>query len=347
VEGASVIVFPRVVVNDTWGTVIQVSNNANRPVYAHCYYVNGAPTDLTVPLGPTNPPLWTQTDFPIVLTEQQPTHWVVSTGRLDNPNDLPCRVAGQAKPCDPQSSGSDHADCCDAGYDPGNVPPVVAGFSGELRCIEEDASGAPWSGNALSGFATLTHLPTGEVVKYPAIGLPGYETNNADGTLCLGGDTRAGCTHGAEYGGCPQTWILSHASDADDRAVDGDARSTEITVVPCGANFETQVPAPQTVQFMVTNEFEQSFSAATSITCWADLRLSDINPIFRRENLGGDWAQTRLHNAAATAGGFLLVQQSEHDTAEPATSAFAGTVPPHLQTNGGGTLIVVPQEVLQ
>jgi len=348
VEGASVIVFPRVVVDNTWDTVVQISNIANRPVYAHCFYVNGALTDPGLPPGPANPPLWTQTDFAIVLPQrQQPTHWVVSTGRLDNPNDAPCRVAGQPKPCDPQTSGTDHADCCDSGYDPGNVPPVVSGFTGELRCIEEDASGAPWSGNALVGFATLTHLASGEVVKYPAIGLPGYETNNADGTLCLGGDMRDGCTHGAEYGGCPQSWTLSHPSEADERPVDGDARSTELTIVPCAENFDSQVPTAAILQFVVTNEFEQSLSAATTFQCWTSVRLSDINDVFQRATLGGDWAQTRVHEAPGKLGGFLVVQQSEHDTAEPATSAFAGMVPAHVGVDADGAVILLPTEVLQ
>jgi len=332
VASASVLVFPRVIVNGTWETTIQISNDANRPAYAHCYYVNGALTDPSQHPGPANPPLWAMLDFPIVLERRQPTHWVASRGRLNDPSDSGC--AGTS-------------DCDGAGLDPGLVPPVPPGFTGELRCIEEDASGAPWSGNALSGFATLTHVATGEVVKYPAVGLPGYESNDADGTLCIGGSTRDGCGHGAEYGGCPQTWIVSHPSDADDRPVDGAARSTDLTVVPCAANFATQVPASSTLEFTVTNEFEQTFRASTTITCWADLRLSDINAIFQRAALGGEWAQTQVRSAAATAGGFMLVQQTERDTAEPATSSFAGTVPPHHGDEPDGALIVVPAEVLQ
>src|SRR5579862_5859659 len=291
-EAASVIVFPRVVVDGTWETTIQISNTANRPAYAHCYYVNGALTDPSLPPGPSNPPLWLTADFPITLGRQQPTHWVVSHGRPVDPNDPPCP--------DPACDG--------AGDDPGAIPSVPPGFTGELRCIEEDASGAPLSGNALTGVATLTHLAAGEVVKYPAIGLPGYESNNADGTLCIGGSARDGCAQGAEYGGCPQDWIMVHPSDADDRPVDGPARSTDITIVPCAANFATQLSTPLSVQFAITNEFEQTFAARTTVTCWARLRLSDIAPVFTRAGLGGDWAQTHVSAAAGTAGGFLIVQ---------------------------------------
>ena len=333
VESASVIVFSRVVVDGTWDTTIQIGNDASRPAYAHCYYANGAPADPSQPPGPTNPPLWTLIDFPISLVPLQPTHWVASRGRLVDPADTTCSRSV--------------SDCDGAGYDPGPVPPLPQGFTGELRCIEEDASGAPWSGNALHGVATLTHLATGAVVKYPAVGLPGYQSNNADGTLCIGGGTRPGCAQGAEYGGCPQSWIISHPSEADDRPIDGGAQSTDVTVVPCATDFTTQVPASLTLQFALTNEFEQTFTASTAITCWADLRLSDVSPIFLRDNLGGDWVHTSVRAANSTPGGFMLVQQTERDTAEPATSSFTGAVPPHAGVDPSGALVVLPAEVLQ
>src|SRR5438477_2244146 len=76
VAGASVLVFPRVVVDGTWDTTIQIGNSANRPTFAHCFYVNGALSDPAAPPGPANPPVWAQIDFPIVLpAHQQPTHW--------------------------------------------------------------------------------------------------------------------------------------------------------------------------------------------------------------------------------------------------------------------------------
>src|SRR5512140_3496583 len=90
VQGASVLVFPRVIVDGTWDTTIQISNGANRPAAAHCYYVNGAPTNPSLPPGPTNPPLWMEIDFSIFLVRQQPTHWVASRGRLDDPTAPTC-----------------------------------------------------------------------------------------------------------------------------------------------------------------------------------------------------------------------------------------------------------------
>jgi len=328
VEGSSVLVFPHVVADGTWDTTIQVANGANRPAYARCFYVNGAPLDSALPPGPTNPPQWVPVDFALVLLHQQPTHWSVSRGRPDDPADQTCRTPV--------------VDCDGAGFDPGAVPAVPAGFTGELRCVEVDASGAPWSGNALYGVATLTHLTSREVVKYPAVGLPGFETNNADDTLCLAGDTRSGCALGGEYGGCPLEWVVSHPSDADDRPTDGAARATDLTVVPCTENFETQVPAPMTLMFKVTNEFEQTFSAATTVTCWADLRLSDINPVFARSTLGGDWALTQTRAASATPRGYMLVQHTVRETARPTTLAAAAVVPAHVAESVAADAITLP-----
>ena len=52
VTSASVLVFPRVIVDGTWETTVQISNDANRPAYAHCYYVNGALTAARRPVSP-------------------------------------------------------------------------------------------------------------------------------------------------------------------------------------------------------------------------------------------------------------------------------------------------------
>ena len=132
-QSASILVFPKVIADGTRDTIIQITNTSNNMRHAHCFYVNGALTNTVAPPGPLNPPLCTESDFDIWLTKQQPTHWVVSTGRLDNPLDKPCRVNGRLLNCDPSTTGGDGADCCDAGYDPGHVPPVVPDFQGELK----------------------------------------------------------------------------------------------------------------------------------------------------------------------------------------------------------------------
>lgn len=328
-ESASVIVFPKVVVDDNWDTTIQIGNGANRPTRAICHYVNGGRTAPDQPPGPLNPPLWAEVDFTIGLARLQPTHWVVSRGRS---------VGGE--PC-----GTTSSDCDEAGLLPGLVPPVLLGFTGELLCIEVDASGAPWSGNALHGLATLTHRTTGEVIKYPAVGLAGFDTNNADGRLCLGGPASDVCSLGAEYAPCPNAWVVSHPSDFDDRRVDSDASRTSLTVVPCSQSLDDQIPAAVTLSIRLTNELEQSFSLSTSVQCWADLDLGELNDVFLRDVNGGDWLHTEVRVVGSNAGGIMLVQQTVREHARPATFTAVATTP-HQNGSGPRSDLIVVTEVL-
>ncbi|MDX2166024.1 MAG: hypothetical protein SF182_03140 [Deltaproteobacteria bacterium] len=329
-EGAALLVFPKVVVDDQWDTAIQLTNTANRPARAICYYVNGALTFPDLPPGPTNPPLWTQVDFRLSLVRQQPTQWVVSRGRVVDDADQVCRAP--------------FTTCSGSGLDPGVIPPVEGGFSGELLCYEVDASGAPWSGNALIGHATLTHRATGALLKYPAVGSVGLPSNDADGTLCLGGEASEVCPSGAEYGGCPRSWTVSHPSDFDERASDGDASATRLVVAPCTHDFVTQEPQSVQLSFLATNEFEQRFSAAARVSCWTDLVLAEVAQIFDRDVIGADWLQTEIRAAGQTPGGFRLVQQTARGAAEPARLSVVATVPPQLDAAPQADLVRVPEE---
>lgn len=358
-QSASILVFPKVVADGTRDTIIQITNTSNSMVHAHCFYVNGALTFPDLPPGPGNPPLWTEIDFDIWLTKQQPTYWLASEGRLVDPTDPPCSPV--------------NSDCANAGFDPGRVPPVVDDFTGELKCIEVDASGAPLSGNHLKGEATIiTHdvcveglcAVTGDsctdnsdcvdetvdVAKYNGIGILGLETNNGDGVLCLGGESTEECPNGQEYNACPENWILNHLADgADDPYLEsiGDSGtvSTSISVVPCAQNFETQNPESVTIQFAITNEYEQTFSASTTVTCWADLQLSEINQVFSRDFVGTDFVQTRMRPSSGTQSGFLVVATETRLTSEHVSASTAVNV--HTEgSRPGPDLIVIPGEQL-
>ena len=317
-RGSSILIFPKVVfdsqgvIGNKVDTLIQLSNTSNSLVWAHCFYVNAAPADPTLPPSSLNPPLWLETDFDIVLTRQQPTHWLVSAGRRVDFSDESCTKTFH--------------DCFDAGFDPGwnsTVPPAADDpFVGELKCIEVDNTGAPINGNDLKGEATIVNLPpaVGDASKYNAVGLRGLNTNlnsnNGDNFLCLGDGGTGPCHNGAEYSACPNTVILNHfAESSSDPAVDalGNGPSqvtTEVTIAPCSEDFENQLPATLTIQFQLTNEFEQVLSGSTAVTCWANLRLADI-PVFDLRFLGTRFAQTRLWSAPREKGGAGFVAVSE------------------------------------
>lgn len=295
-QGASIIVFPKVLADGTWDTVIQITNQSVNIRHARCFYVNGVP-------GPPRAPA--EIDFDVWLTHRQPTHWVVSQGRLNDPTNPRC--------------STDNRNCDGAGFDPGLVWRPPSGFRGELLCIEQDAGGFSIPGNALIGKATLHHLASGGVTTYSAIGLQGFTTNNLDNVLCLGGGRSAQCPNGPEYAGCPDRWVLNHPAEGVDAESDSSV-TTSITVVPCTRNFMTQAPSVVTMQFLIYNEFEQPFSASTSVTGWADLRLATIDSpsavdrsVFSRSFLGTTYAQTAIRQVPDNenpAFGFMLVAQT-------------------------------------
>jgi hypothetical protein len=325
-RGSSILIFPKVLFDSTGlqtinplDTIIQISNTSNSMVFAHCFYVNAAPLDPSRPAGFLNPPQWQEVDFDILLTKQQPTHWVVGTGRGLDPRDEQCTRTER--------------DCSGAGFDPGRIPPVPDPFTGELKCIEVDATGAPINGNHLKGEATIVTLD-GDASKYNAIGVIGLNTelnsNNTDLALCLGGGVTEQCPGGAEYNACPQTVIVNHfAENATDPAIEtlGNGPSlvnSELTLVPCSQDFENQVPKSVTIQFKLTNEFEEMFSASTTITCWGNFRLSRVAlRIFDTGVLGSRFVQTRMTPATDDQPGFVGVLEEFHTQQETLVSRAA------------------------
>jgi hypothetical protein len=264
----SVLVFPKVVWTGEDGvvgvdpnsrdTVIQIANTSNNMVHAQCFYVNAQLIG--------GKPIWQITDFDIWLTRQQPTHWVASQGRQVNPSD---------------AFGTDGA-----GLDPGGVPPVPAGFEGELKCIQVDASGVPFGGNNLKGEEVI-RSGSGDVSKANADAIlanPDLAGQDPANQLMLNNSP----LNTGEYNACPNTWLVNHFVDGDDNPViqefnpvwcgpDGCPIRTYLTLVPCTEDFENQIPASVTVQFQIVNELEQVFSASTTVTCWKNFRLADVD----------------------------------------------------------------------
>jgi hypothetical protein len=374
-RSASILVFPRVISEGTHDTIIQITNTSNSMVFAHCFYVNGAPTFPDLPpchntTHCTNPPLWQELDFDIALTQQQPTHWVVSKGRLVDPTDRPCTNGSTNPPVPP------FFECNDAGIDPGRIPPEVDVFTGELKCIEVTMDGAPVSGNHLKGEATIvsknvcdpflnSNAPgrcfvnesvkcldngdcdsdTFDVAKYNALGIVGNENNDGDNVLCLGGQPSDQCPNGAEYDACPATWIANFIAEEAPDPVAGNESFVETswTFVPCTQNFETQVPETVTVQINAFNEFETNFSAVATVTCWDELFLDQINPIvFNFLPLGSTFGQARLR-PSANSKEFLMVGHEVHVSA-PFGWASDADFNLHVEGTGGQNLITIPAE---
>jgi hypothetical protein len=263
------------------------------------------------------------------------------------------------------------------------VPPVVEYFTGELKCIEVDPSGAPLSGNHLKGEATTTTYNVcnpidnscvlepftsctsnsdcddlvKDVAKYNAIGVIGNENNDGDNVLCLGGEPNEACPNGAEYDACPQFWIANHFAQYAPNPVVGlnpqDDSEGEVatawTIVPCTQNFETQAPETVTIFIETWNEFEQAFSSFATVNCWDELSLDEINPVtFSYAALGTSFAQSRLRPSAQTSSGFMMVQSEAY--LSDLDDGYVATADVNLHVEGerpGPDLITIPPEQIQ
>lgn len=351
-RSGSILVFPKVVADGTRDTVIQITNTSNSMVHAHCFYVNASPADRNLPPDPiTNPPRWQELDFDIWLTKQQPTHWVVSRGRAVNPQDPPCdRLVGNYDCPDagldpgrvPPVTDDFVGELKCIEVDASGAPVSGNHFKGEATIITLDVCGphsicdndgsrcmtdndctdqAPCVGPVqICELSNNECLDNGDCedgisdeAKYNAIAIIGNENNDGDPVLCLGGEPSDECLSGAEYDACPETWIVNHeAYGAPDLLVNGGFVATSLTIVPCEQNYETQEPESVTLQLETYNEFEQRFSSSVFVTCWADLKLTDINNVFLRSTLASDFAQTRIRPSGGTQSGILLVATETH-----------------------------------
>jgi hypothetical protein len=315
-KGASILIFPKVLADGTFDTVIQIANTGNSMVHAHCFYVAAQLANSQTHLPCRVPssvcvPECSETDFDIWLTKQQPTHWVVSKGRSFNPTD---NYTGNLD---------------GAGFDPGLVPaegcdgmsnPCGSPFQGELKCVEVSETDEPITGNHLKGEATLEAVQSaagnginnpgatkGDLAKYNAIGILGNpDATPSSNVLPLDGNT---------YDACPSRLIVNHfSSGASDPVVDAataigatgftgvtSSVSTELTLVPCQEDLENQNFTKQTLDFTVYNEFEQPFSTSTTVNCYLSTELTNIDSgtsparsIFSRNILGTDVAHTEI-----------------------------------------------------
>lgn len=288
--GAAVLVWPKIVVNANQDTVLTITNQANIPVAAHCFYVN-ANSRCTNTLGVCADssdcfdsesgffgaclPGWIEVNFDIILTPSQPLAWSADDGLANS--QLPC-PGGLGNPCPGSNAGT-------------RIPPVgEETFIGELKCIESDpitrlprvcstlnclSSPATCCRADLIGQATIeTANPIGTIdtATYNAVGLRPTAFNDGDGTLVIGG------TNAPEYQPCSQVLVLNHLFD---NAIDPISLSyvahTELSLVPCSQDFLLQAIPRVTAQFLVFNEFEQRTSASIPVNCLLDSEISLID----------------------------------------------------------------------
>jgi len=281
----SIVIVPKVVVDASRDTLIQVTNLTNSTRFARCSYVDTEQIcmDMECTLSIVS------TEFPLTLRPQQTLSW----------------VASQGQPPDPAAALANL------------VPPLASDFQGELVCIEVDASFFPVPGNSLTAQATMTRLDGSRVAKYTGFTLPGFDTNNMDNILCLGGSVTGSCPLGPEYAACPAAWALNHmASGVDDILAPNLNVNTSIRAVPCSLDLVDPELQGLTLLFTVHNEFENAFSASVSTSGFDDRTLAGISPIFSEATLGTRHARTQV----SSPDGFILIAEEAHDDDGTGTS---------------------------
>jgi hypothetical protein len=275
-------------------TIVRLTNtNQTTPILVHCFYVDanshcsggfndgaictdnpGACTGLGFCI-----PGWLEVDFRAHLTPNQPIEWKAGDGLADDNLPLPVgvcvrnplRTCGSDADCNPFPGG-----VCTFSNQGTRIPPVPEDpFVGELRCIAIDSNGNPVPRNDLKGeWVHVTAQPDWfNVASANAIGIQatGVSTG-ATNELVLGGPD-------AEYNGCPNYLILNHFFDEAENPVPGSSAhiTTELTLVPCSADYLRQIPGSAVAQYLVFNEFEQRFSTSRAVRCWQEIQLCNID----------------------------------------------------------------------
>jgi hypothetical protein len=274
-------------------------NRSTRVTYARCEYRPDGEGGAAVA-------------FDLTLLLGQPTQWSVSRGRPVDPDDPPCERG--------------NVDCAGAGFDPGRIPPLPEGFSGDLVCVQVDRSRAPTPGNALRGSATVS-TADGDIAGYEGIGLRGLAQNDADEVLCLGGGVGEDCPRGPEYAACPQSWLLGLRADGTPQG-SGDGAPTirnTLAVTSCSRGSGADAAL---LMLAMTNEFEQRLTASTSVARREAIPLAEF-PIFQREVVGTDFMQVRIRPSTTESAGVVLVALTDRSAGDQSPAGGAEAMVPY------------------
>jgi hypothetical protein len=237
---------------------------------------------------------WQSQNFDLILTRQQPTMWRVSTGRVFD-------LLYNSKSCELRLISGVFREVCPGFFftniaDPlnptGNLlpPPGSPFFRGELKCFQTDQTlSAIMAGDALKGEAileTINPAASPRISEYNSINIQGEE-GTSDLVLKLNHTPTGGMGVG-EFDACPEAIEFTHfgnganniiASALSPTACDttGCPVRTEITVIPCTENFESEQGSRVPLFFEFFDEFETPLNSSSPILdCWATYDLSSL-----------------------------------------------------------------------
>jgi hypothetical protein len=337
-RGASILAFPKVLANGESDTIIQITNISNNMVHALCYYVNAAPdffgnpiwqvTDFTIWLTKQQPTHWQVSTGRFV----NPLDTCVQGNRIVPSQE--CADAGldpgAIPPVPEDFVGELKCVEVDVAHNPiggnhlkgeatiktsGDVAKYngigiqgtdLAGETGtELELNQPLGQEDPPVGqyNACPNVLLLNHFAEGVTDPFIlAEGLGGTCTDSTDSMAQGSGIHGFPCQSDAD---CGEWGVCKNAPQIEDPETGElalrSATLTDLTLIPCTEDFENSQPATVTVQFEIFNEFEERFSASTTVECWKNFFLFEVDSpndpersVFSFATLGTTAVHTRI-----------------------------------------------------
>jgi hypothetical protein len=190
------------------------------------------------------------------------------------------------------------------------VPPFSG--SGELKCfVEPGGDESVAAHNTIQGRAAVFGAD-GQTIGYSAVGFLRLVDGPLTNEISLDGQT---------YTQCPdEQHFVFIASDSDPPVAGAES---ELVIASCAEDLENLIAKPTVIQFQVFNEFEEQFSASTSVTCSARRLLRQISHIFTRATLGTETGHVVLRGVQQP----VLALIVDRFLAAPGIPATAGNEP--------------------
>jgi hypothetical protein len=174
------------------------------------------------------------------------------------------------------------------------APPFFG--DGELKCFVIPQSGDLGSYNALQGRALVSDSTQGlppQTIGYSAIAFRRLSPGDFTGEIDLDGVTYEQCPDRLHF------QVLTSPTNMPNPPV------SELVLVPCSENIESQLPSGANVQIAVVNEFEQRFSGSTNINCFNRVSFSAVFAL-RRSAVGSDTAHVIVRGTDGPLVGLVI-----------------------------------------
>jgi hypothetical protein len=167
------------------------------------------------------------------------------------------------------------------------IPPFFG--EGELKCAVLPRFPEVEYHNVLQGRASVFGTD-GQAVAYSATAFRRLTDGDFTGVISMDGVTYEQCPNKLHF------IVLAETPSSQ----------SELVLVPCTQDLLNQVPTEPNVQFLVINEFEQSFSASIRFECFDRRRLTSITNTLDRNTLGTDTAHIIVRGSSFSVIGLAI-----------------------------------------